>query len=137
MNAATRLRIVQIVCILVVLACIWVSLLGRHEWQGTFAPRHWVVIVAAIWSAISGFTLQRRIVNRPTRSLRPSHSSTPFKRWRAGNIWRLWTAMIVGCWALLLAEFAGPPWLVNALFALGLLLLLVWMPGAVPDQTDL
>jgi hypothetical protein len=37
-------------------------------------------------------------------------------------------------WALLLGEFAGPPWLVNIFFAVGLLLLLVWTPGAVPAQ---
>jgi hypothetical protein len=42
--------------------------------------------------------------------------------------------MTIGGWALLLSEFAGPPWIVKALFGLGLLLLLVWTPGAVPDQ---
>jgi hypothetical protein len=41
--------------------------------------------------------------------------------------------MTVGLWALLLSVFAGPPLAVNALFALGLLLLLVWTPGDVPD----
>src|SRR5450631_3030273 len=92
LNAVARLRIVQFGCILMVLACIWVSRLGHREWQGSLAPRHWIVMVAAIWSAISGFTLQRRIVNRPVNSRRPS-KSTPFTRWRAGHIFRLWTAM--------------------------------------------
>ena len=90
-------------------------------------------MVAAVWTAISGFTIQRRIVNRPARSRRPSSKSTPFTRWPAGHIVRLWTAMTVGLWALLLSVFAGPPLAVNALFALGLLLLLVWTPSDVPD----
>lgn len=134
MNAVARLRIVQVGSILMVLACLWLSRLGNHEWQGALAPRHWLVMVAAIWSAISGFTLQRRIVNRPVNSRRPS-KSTPFTRWRAGHIFRLWTAMTVGLGAGLLSEFSGPPMMVNLLFALSLLLLLVWTPGPIPDQT--
>jgi hypothetical protein len=117
-----------------VLGCVWVSRLGRHEWQGALSLRHWIVIAAAIWTAISGFTLQRRIVKRSTNPRRPSNS-TPFTRWRAGHIFRLWTAMTVGLSALLLSEFSGPPVIVNAFFVLSLLLLLVWMPGAAPDQT--
>jgi hypothetical protein len=133
MNATVRLRIVQVACVLMVLAAIWVSRLGHHEWQGSLAPRHWIVILAGMWTAISGFTLQRRIVNRSVSSRRPS-KSTPFTRWRAGHIFRLWTAMSVGLWALLLSEYAGPPKIVNALFMLSLLLLMVWMPGPLPNQ---
>jgi len=135
MNAVARLRIVQVGCILMVLACIWVSRLGHREWQGSLAPRHWIVMAAAIWTAISGFTVQRRIVNRPVNSRRPS-KSTPFTRWRAGHIFRLWTAMSVGLWALLLSEYAGPPMMVNVLFVLSLFLLLLWTPGPVPDKAS-
>lgn len=132
MNWTARLRIFQVVCILMVLACVWVSRLGHREWQGSLALRHWIVIAAAIWTAVSGFTLQRRIVNRPANPRRPS-KSTPLTRWRAGHIFRLWTAMNVGLAALLLSEFAGPPMIVNVFFVLSVLLLLLWMPGAVPE----
>jgi hypothetical protein len=135
MNATSRLRVVQVGCALMVLAAIWVSRLRNHEWQGSLGPRHWIVILAGIWTAISGFTLQRRIVNRPVSSRRTS-KSTPFTRWRAGHIFQLCTAMSVGLWALLLSEYAGPPMIVNALFALSLLLLLIWTPGPVPDQAS-
>jgi hypothetical protein len=134
MNAIVRLRIIQVGCILMVLGCIWVSRSGHHEWQGSLEPRHWLVMVAAIWGAISGFTLQRRLVGQPVNSRRPSRS-TPFTRWRAGHIVRIWTAMTVGLGALLLSEFSGPPMMVNVLFALSLLLLLIWTPGPIPDQT--
>jgi hypothetical protein len=43
--------------------------------------------------------------------------------------------MTVAKGALLLSEFAGPPMIVNTLFALSLILPLVWTPGTVPDQT--
>lgn len=136
MNATAPLRIVQVSCVLLVLACLWLSRLGHREWQRSLAPRHWIVIAAAIWTTISGFTLQRRIVNRPANPRRPS-KSTPFTRWRAGHIFRLWTAMSVGLWALLLGEYAGPPMIVNALFVLSLLLLLLRMPGPRPDKASL
>jgi hypothetical protein len=134
-TAAQRLRILQIACILMVLACVGASRLGRREWLGRLTAVHYVMIVGAIWSAVSGFTLQRRIANRPTESRRPLAASTPFTRWRAGNIWRIWSATMVAGWALCLSEFAGPPWLINFFFAVGLLLLLVGTPGAAPAQT--
>jgi hypothetical protein len=133
MNAVARLRIVQVGCILMVLACLWLSRFRHHEWQGSLALRHWIVMALALWTAICGFTLQRRLVNRPVNSRRRP-KSTPFTRWRAGHIFRLWTAMSVGLWALLLREYAGPAMMVNALFVLALLLLLLWTPGPVPDQ---
>jgi hypothetical protein len=133
MNSAARnLRLVQIACILIVLACVGASRLGRHEWQGTLTAAHWLIIVGAIWSAIVGFTLQRRIVGRPIQPRRLSARSTAFTRWRAGHLARLWTAMTVGLFALCLSEFAGPPWLINVFFAVGLLLLLSWAPGSPP-----
>jgi hypothetical protein len=133
-TVARRLRFLQIACILMVLVCVGASRLARSEWRGKLTPVHYVMIVGAIWSAASGFTLQRRIANRPTESRRTPAASTPFARWRAGNIWRIWSATTVAGWALCLSEFAGQPWLVNSFFVLALLLLLLWTPGAVPVQ---
>jgi len=127
-----RLRVIQITGILLLLECIRLSRSMRHEWDGTITLAHWFFIVGAGWSGIAGFTLQRRIVNRRGRA---SSRSTPFTRWRVGHIVRLVMAYSVGLYGFCLSTFAGPPMLVNALFALGLLLLLVWMPGVVPDQT--
>jgi len=131
-----RLRQVQIACILLLLECVRLSRsMGhdsiRHEWNGTLTWVHWLLIVAAVWSAIVGFTTQRRIAKRRGRT---SSTSTPFTRWRAGHIARLWTATAVGLYGFCLGVFAGPPLLVNAFFALALLLLLVWTPGRAPDQ---
>src|SRR6266852_2970338 len=97
-----QLRLVQVGCILLVAFCIFVRHIGSHESHGAISLGQWLVIVAAIWSAVGGFTLQRRITSAPTRSQRRSGRSTPFTRWRAGNIVRLWSATAVGLWALVL-----------------------------------
>lgn len=131
MNWALRLRLAQVACILALLECYRLGRLGRHEWQGTLTWVHWLFVVGAVWSGVLGFTVQRRIGDGPRR---PSSTSTPFTRWRAGHITRLWTATAVGLYGFCLRMFAGPPWLVNVLFGGGLLLLVVWTPGTVPDQ---
>jgi hypothetical protein len=135
MKPTRHLRVVQVACVLLTLGCVAVSRFGAHEGQGTLTAIDWFVVAAAIWSAISGFTLQRRIVNKPALSRRSSPALTPFTRWRAGNLARLCSATAVSVWALFLREEAGPPWLVDVLFAAGLLLLLVWKPGVAPAET--
>jgi hypothetical protein len=129
-NWTARLRLVQLAGILLLVECIRLSRSMGHEWKGTLTVTHWFLIVAGVWSGILGFTVQRRIVNRR----RPSASSTPFTRWRAGHIVRLVMAYTVGLYGFCLSMFAGPPLVVNSLFGMGLLLLLVWMPGQVPGQ---
>jgi len=136
MNTPMRhLRLMQVGCILLVLACIWVSRLGKHESQGGITAVHWVVTGAALWSAVSGFTLQRKLSRTP-KSQRVSNTSTPASRWKAGHVLRLASAAAVAMWALYLSELGGPPVLVNALFAIGVVLLLIWKPGAIPASTQ-
>src|SRR5438309_9403179 len=78
-----QLRFVQVACILLVAACILVRHLVRDETHHATTLSQLLVIVAAIWSAVSGFTGQHRIACAPTRSRRLSRGSTPFSRWRA------------------------------------------------------
>jgi len=62
-----QLRMVQIVCILIVLTSIRVAMEVRKT-SGVVTWVQWIVIVMAVWAAISGFTLQRQIVGRSNRS---------------------------------------------------------------------
>lgn len=136
MNAPSRqLRSVQIACILLLLACIGLSRFQGHRTADGLTTRDWLVIGAAIWSAVSGFGIQHRIVNTRPRSPKLSGTSTPFSRWRVGNLVRLACATAVGGWSLYLSEIGGPIWIVDAFFVVGLLLLLAWTPGTSPDQT--
>jgi len=96
MSPVVKLHLAQLGCIVSVLAGVALAYWRHNPDEVPLTTRHWIVMVAAVWSAVSGFTLQRRIVNRrPSRSGR----STPFTRCRSGNIARLWTATSLGPWA--------------------------------------
>jgi len=103
-----QLRLMQVGCILLVAACIFVSYVGWQKKTRVINAGQWLVIVATIWSAVSGCTIQRRIVRGASRSQRLSGRSTPFTRWRAGNFVRLWGGMSVGLWAFVLHMIGGP-----------------------------
>lgn len=135
MSTPTRhLRLMQVGCVLLVLASIWLSRFGKHEGQGGNTTGHWFVVGLALWCAVSGFTMQRKLRRAP-RTQRLSNASTPLSRWKAGHLMRLGSATAVALWALVLSEFGGPSVFVNALFGIGLALLLVWRPGAIPAST--
>jgi len=86
-----QLRLVQGGMVLFVVVCIFVQHLETVQTHAITAVQ-WVVVVAAIWSAISGFTLQRKI-NHPRK---PPITSTPLARWKAGHLYRLSSATAVG-----------------------------------------
>ena len=56
-----QLRLIQGGLIVFIVVCLFVKRIGKVETRVAISPVQWLVIVAAIWSAISGFTVQRRI----------------------------------------------------------------------------
>lgn len=130
-----QLRFLQVGCLLVLLAGTRLAWSVQGTTHGTPVVR-WIVRALALACAVQGFTLQRRIVGRPNRISRGSGRSTPFTRWRAGNIVRLAFATAVGLYGLLLSEFGGPLWQVDSLFVIGLVLLLIWKPGKIPRSAE-
>lgn len=127
-----QLRLMQIGCLSMLVAC---AVLAHWQARENGVSTDGVgtlpiaMILLAVWSAISGFTLQRKLQRRAQAG---SSKSTPFTRWRTGHIFRLWTAATSGIWALLLFEFHGPLWIADVLFGFAILLLLIWKPDAVP-----
>jgi len=130
-----QLRIVQFACILLALSCV-VLTVRKPTNRGKATPVHWLITVAAIYCAVSGFTFQRKIVQSAIRHRQLERRSTPFSRWRAGHLMRLATAASVSLWGAVLSIYGGPSWLVYSLLALGLLLLAVWSPGTNPVPTQ-
>lgn len=130
-----QLRFLQAGCLLVLLASTRLAWRVQGTTHGSPVVR-WIVLVLAVACAVQGFTLQQRIVTRPNRTHRGSGSSTPFSRWRAGNIVRLAFATAVGLYGLVLSEFGGPLWQVDSLFVIGLVLLLIWKPGRIPRSAE-
>jgi hypothetical protein len=57
-----QLRLAQCGLIVFIVVCFFVRRIGRLEIHDALSPVQWLIIVAAIWSAISGFTVQRRII---------------------------------------------------------------------------
>ena len=131
-----QLRLVQAVCVALVVGCILISRLEEHKNPNAITPTQWLVVFAAIWSAISGFRLQRKVVRVRNRPQSVARKSTPFSRWKAGNLLRLAAATAVGLWGLVLYQIGGPMWLVDTLFTGGMALLLTWMPGTSPDPNQ-
>ena len=133
MSPVARLRLIQLGCIALEIACMALTYWRHNPYEVPLTARHWIVMAGAAWSAISGFTIQRRMVHGP---LRPG-KSIAFRRWKLGNIIRLWTATSLGFWAVVLSDWGGPHLVVNALFAIGLVLLLFWSPDAVPGESEI
>jgi hypothetical protein len=132
-KAERQLRFLQLACILFLALCIiliYFGVLRNGESSRTISLTQGVVVLLALWSGVSGFTYQRKLLSG--RAQRASTKSTPFTRWRTAHIFRLWSAMAVGVWGLLLNAIHGPLWIVGVLLGLGIILLLIWRPGVSP-----
>src|SRR5579884_41071 len=132
-----KLRLVQLGCGLLLLTIIvFAHLYPVHLSNGRQASVtiQLLIIFLALWSAVSGFTLQRRLLNRGA-SFRRSQKSTPLTRWRAANLFRIWSGASVGLYGLLLRLLGGPMIESDVLFGVGLMLLLLWKPSAAPSET--
>ena len=130
------LRILQIAQIAFIVACFFVKRFGNGETTGAISAVQWFIVAGAVWSAISGFTVQRRLNRSEGRSQNRTKKSTPRSRWKAGHVMRLASATAVGLWGLFLHYSGGPDWLVNGLLGLALVLLLIWRPGTAPAETQ-
>ena len=130
-----QLRMVQLACILwAVSAGLLLPHLRRPGSDNRLGLIHWISILAALYSAVSGFTTQRWLANRPMRIQSAKRGSTPATRWTAGHLLRLVTAAAVAGWGDVLSSSGAPLWTAYAVYGLGIVLLLVWSPGTPPPE---
>jgi hypothetical protein len=131
-----QLRLLQGGCLLFLV--VWILLLhfgalGSLEPAGReLKLTQFLMLAGAIWSAVVGFTSQRRLSRIATKPRRSGTKSTQFTRWKAGHVMRLATATSVGTWGMALYYFHSPLWVVDTVLAVGLILLLAWRPGTSP-----
>lgn len=131
-----KLRAVQIFCLVLGLPACWLVVhSGKPKNNGEINPIQWVIVLAAVYCAVSGFTMQRKITKGPSRPRPTKIASTPFSRWRAGHLMRLASGCSVAMWGALIPIYKGPSWPAYALCGLGILLLLVWTPGTPPQNS--
>jgi hypothetical protein len=130
---ARKLRAIQVGCIALVVVCIVnAHFVTNNRKENLIAEA--VFSLAAIWGAVGGFTLQRRLLSRNIAVRSRNTKTTPLSRWTAGNLARLWSACSVGVCGLALVEYGGQAIFAELLFTLSLLLLVLWKPGTVPGQ---
>jgi len=123
-------RIVQLGCALVLFECFRVAPTIRVTQTSTLVRS--IAIALAVSCAVNGFLAQHVVAGRP-QTRRRFTRSTPFTRWRAGNLVRLLFATSVGLYGFILRVLGGPIWQGNCLFALAMILLSVWKPGRSPN----
>lgn len=134
--AERQLRVIQITCVAFTAACIYFTFSILRSAERPFSVLQGVVVLCALWSASSGFMVQRLFNRIGSRKLSPDGRSTPLGRWKVGHLMRLATATSVGLWALLLHIFGSPSWLAGAVYALALVLLLIWSPGTASESVN-
>jgi|SRR5215472_3127150 len=133
-KAQRQLRFAQLAGILVLAVCIAIAYMRARTPQRptSLGFGQVMIVLLAVWSGIGGITVQRRLRRRHANSAK----STPFTRWRAGHIFRLWSTTAVGLWAVVLSDFHGPLWIVDLLLGFSMLLLLTWRPDNAPEAQD-
>ncbi len=126
------LRITQVICI--VLAFICTGLIGekRIPNNAPVRPVHWAIVLGAAYCAVSGFTAQRKLAKGPARARQLKNNAAPFGGWRAGNAMRLYSALSIVVWGVVMNIAEAPMWMAYCLAAAGVLLLVLWRPGALP-----
>lgn len=133
-----QLRLLQGGCLLFLVICILLlhfGALGSLEPAGRELKfRQLLMLVGAIWSAVVGFTFQRKVTRTATRPRRAGSKSTPFTRWTAGHVMRLVSATSVGNWGLALYYFHGPLWVIDTVLGAALILLVAWRPDTSPNN---
>ncbi len=134
MTQVRKLRIAQIIFIVFVLSLFrFVQVLPAALGGEGMTPAKWTILVASLYCAAAGLFMKKRLLH-PPKNRRAAARSTPAKRWMAANVVQLAYAVSVGLWGLVFHFEGGPDSVANSLIGLGLILLLVWRPGILPEH---
>lgn len=135
-SAVFPLRILQVSMIAFVIFLIYFSRAAQPSAQSVSVLFQWGIVAVACVDAVAGFVLQRMILRGPKQSSPASQKETPLARWRKGHIVRFAMAESVALFGFVLRMTGASSTPVYLLFGGGLLLLLFWLPGAVPTETE-
>ena len=127
MNLSRKhLRFVQVILIFIVLR---LSLLPAKYLPRfmQFTWTRWLIVVLAVYSGIAGVFFQRRFAGRSSLSAQ--------SRWSVRQVVYLGCSLSVAMYGFLLRIAGGPFWVAVALYAAGLILLVIWSPGTVPTDS--
>lgn len=137
MRQMRTLRIVQVVFVAYILLLFWMlRLLPAGPGPHSMTPVAWSIVCIALLSAVLGFVLQSWVLRAPASPQAVSKSS-PIRRWFAGHVIRMAFSLAVSLYGLILHSTGAPNSAAASLMGLGLILILFWSPGDVPDGKQL
>ncbi len=131
-----QLRIIQFAMVASVLMFFYVGRTLPVPSQNAAASFQWAIVACAIASALGGFIAQRTVQRASSQTLQPARTSTPLARWQMGHIIRFASAESVALFGFVLRSLGAPSAIVYSLFGGGMLLLLLWQPGAAPTPSE-
>ena len=126
----TKLRLIQWALIAVIPILGWVAEIGRNPGSNDWTLRYWVVTGLALWTALGGFRVRRRVIFRSSQALaKDSSNPKALRQWEVGHVIGLAMAEGVVQWGLVVRMvLGGALWQASLFYAAGLLLLLLWTP---------
>lgn len=135
-----KLRLIQVALIALIPIFRWVAEIGRDSGRSDWSSRHWLVTSLAVWGALGGSRLRRRMIHRSEEALaKDAYNPKALKQWEAGNVVALAVAEGVVAWGLVVRMvLGGALWQASLFYAAGLLLLVLWTPRtpiATPAST--
>lgn len=137
MNPVIRvMRVMQIAFIVSVLLFYSISRMIQPAGQSLDDFMQWVIVLCAAASAAGGFSVQRMFLRVRSQALATTRKSTPLSRWKVGHLMRFASAESVALYGVVMRTTGGSSTLSAALFAGSLLLLALWQPGAVPNESE-
>jgi hypothetical protein len=131
-----QLRIIQFVMVASVLMFFYVGRTLPVPSQNEAASFQWAIVACAFASALGGFIAQRVVQRASNQTPRSAQDSTQLSRWQMGHIIRFASAESVALFGFVLRSLGAPSTIVYSLFAGGIVLLLIWQPGAAPTPSE-
>ncbi len=134
-----KLRLIQSAYILAIPLFVWISesVCGRgsNDWK----LWHWVMAGLALYAALGGFSLRRKLMRRSEEALAKDASNPKaLRQWQAGHFIGFAFAEAIVLYGIVVRMvIGGALWQASLFYAAGLFLLLLWtprMPTTLPSS---
>lgn len=134
-----KLRLIQSVYIVAIPLFGWVAESVRGRGSSDWTLWHWVMTGLALYAALGGFFLRRKLMRRSEEALAKDASNPKaLKQWQAGHLIGFASAEAIVIWGVVVRMvLGGALWQASLFYAAGLFLLL-WtprMPITTPAST--